>query len=450
MFFQIVVNILHFFLTNHVENENGITFLVRDVICIDDANLESDGFGIKMNLDALLNVMNRARKNDMALVEIHSHPFTKKDVRFSRTDNEGFKEFVPYVLESLPGKPYAAIVLGQSSADAICWKNNVGKAVDKIFIHEKNLEAITPTSNEKSSQIDEKRYDRQILAFGKSSQKALGELDVAIVGLGGIGSEILQKLAYMGVRNFILIDDDKISEDNLNRLIGAFASDVGKMKVTIATRNCKNISGKDNIRIIPLEENVLNQQVIEELCQVDFIFGCVDNDGARTLLNEIAKAYMIPYLDCAVGINTEQGKIQEIGGRAVLVLPKTPCLKCDNEIDTEEATYFLQTKREQQFNQEHGYVSNFELPSPSVIHLNGVIANAGLMEFFAYVTGLRSANHYVIYDALEQKLVTRTVRSDPKCFVCNNIEGNGNKADIVTRFAKRKFDQKRSFGEIGE
>ena len=69
-----------FFLANHVENQDGVAFLVRDVICIKDSDLESDGFGIKIKLEALLEVTNHARKNDLALIEIHSHPFATKNV----------------------------------------------------------------------------------------------------------------------------------------------------------------------------------------------------------------------------------------------------------------------------------------------------------------------------------------------------------------------------------
>jgi len=435
-----------FFLVNHYQNKNDITFLVKDAICIDDSELEPDGFGLKLKLEGLLKVINRAKKEDRGLIEIHSHPFSTANVRFSGTDNDGFAEFVPYILDDLAGKPYAALVLGQCSVDAIYWQNNVGKIVDKIVIHGKNLRTIFPSSIKKTEQIDEKRYDRQILAFGVDAQKILAGLDVGIVGLGGIGSEILQKLVYLGVRNLVLIDDDKISEDNLNRLIGAFSSDLGKTKVTIATRHANNICGKENVRIIPKEKDVLNEDVIKELTGIDFIFGCVDNDGARTLLNEIAKAFLIPYLDCAVGIILEEEKIVQIGGRAVLVLPKKPCLHCLYEIDVDEATHFLQTDREQQFNEKQGYVSGINVISPSVVHLNGIVANAGLMEFFSYVTGFRPANVYSIYDALKQKLVVRDVCPDPKCFVCNWIEGSGEKADIINRFAKRTFDQKTGVG----
>ena len=431
-----------FFLVNHYQNQNDITFLVKDVICIDDSELEPDGFGLKLKLDGLLKVINRTKKENKGLIEIHSHPFSTTNVRFSRTDNDGFAEFVPYILDDLEGKPYAAMVLGQCSVDAICWQNKVGKTVDKIVIHGKNLRIIFPSSIKKTAQMDKKRYDRQILAFGVDAQKTLAGLDVGIVGLGGMGSEILQKLVYLGVRSLVLIDDDKISEDSLNRLIGAFASDLGQTKVTIATRHAKNICGEENVRIVPKEKDVLNEDVIKELVGVDFIFGCVDNDGARTLLNEIAKAFLIPYLDCAVGIILEEEKIVQIGGRAILVLPKKPCLQCLYEIDVDEATHFLQTEREQQFNEKQGYVSGVNVPSPSVVHLNGIVANAGLMEFFSYVTGFRPANVYSIYDAQKQKLVVRDVHLDPKCFVCNWIEGNGDKADIINRFAKRTFDQK--------
>ena len=97
--------------------------------------------------------------------------------------------------------------------------------------------------------------------------------------------------------------------------------------------------------------------------------------------------------------------------------------------------YFFQTKEERKHNRNYGYVQNYDLPSPSVVFLNGLIASAAVSEFFAYVTGFRAPKSYLSYDGFEQKLVERKIRSDEECFVCSSIEGDGDKADIGERYA---------------
>src|SRR5438132_32011 len=66
-----------------------------------------------------------------------------------------------------------------------------------------------------------KRFDRQVRAPGPTGQARLRALRVAIVGLGGTGSQVVQQLAHLGVRSFVLIEDDRVEESNLPRLAGA-------------------------------------------------------------------------------------------------------------------------------------------------------------------------------------------------------------------------------------
>ena len=59
---------------------------------------------------------------------------------------------------------------------------------------------------------------------------------VAVFGIGGVGSFVVEGLARAGIGNFILIDDDKICLTNLNRQIIATRKTIGKYKVEVAKR----------------------------------------------------------------------------------------------------------------------------------------------------------------------------------------------------------------------
>ena len=151
----------------------------------------------------------------------------------------------------------------------------------------------------------------------------------------------------MGVRNFLVIDFDLADSTNMNRLVTATAADIGTPKVILARRLVKNVAPASHVDA--LQENLRCRQALDKLKGVDVIFGCVDNDGARLILNELALAYRIPYFDIGVGINASDGTVSEAGSQVDAVIPGGPCLNCMGLIDRDEASYFLAPPEEQEF-----------------------------------------------------------------------------------------------------
>lgn len=56
------------------------------------------------------------------------------------------------------------------------------------------------------------------------------EIDFVIIGCGGLGSQIAIQLAALGARHFLLVDADRIDENNLNHLRWASEADLGCLK----------------------------------------------------------------------------------------------------------------------------------------------------------------------------------------------------------------------------
>ena len=86
--------------------------------------------------------------------------------------------------------------------------------------------------------MSDNRFDRQIRLFGKEGQAKIEAARVAVVGIGGLGSHVVQQLALLGVRHLALIDSQELDETNLNRFIGARFDDPipGSRKVDIGER----------------------------------------------------------------------------------------------------------------------------------------------------------------------------------------------------------------------
>lgn len=432
-----------FFLTEVVTVKNKIIFLVKDIIKISDKETESDLFSLRIKTDPLLQVINTANTKKLALVEIHNHFSGISDVDFSKTDENGFEEFVPYVLDSIPNKPYAALVTTEKEDfEGRSW-NDQGKCspVSSVrIIGEKFKKTFTTSGKKNLPDLEEndKIYARQILAFGKEGLRKIQALKIAIVGVGGIGSHLSQQLAYLGVRNFVLVDPDKVEDSNLNRLVGAAPTDIGKFKVDVISDMINSINPEIKIKKFNCE--LRNGDVFSELKDTDIIFGGLDNDGPRLILNQISYAYYTPYIDCATGIDVEDEKIELAGGHVMIVQPEGPCMEnCTKILDKTEVLDFLSSKEEYENRKKLGYVKGANIKNPSVVSLNGMIASFAINQFIKIVTYIGKTTTYSIYDFLDSSVpsvVPQHVKIQEKC-IHQSFKGIGNGIHLE-RFMKKE------------
>lgn len=426
-----------FFLAKWTKSGGVPVFTVREAVLIPDAAVEITRTGWVVSNDALVGVINRAIKSDCALIEIHNHGGTLP--RFSGTDRAGFREIVPYILDSLPDRPYAATVWGDDTihAEYFMPDGNTGK-ISSIVVLGSRLDQVVSLDDD-LLEID-KRFDRQTPWFSEKGQRRLGRFRFGVVGLGGTGSPLVQNLVYLGGRKFLLIDHDTSDDTSMNRLVTAAAADVGTPKTMLARRLIKSVAPDAVVDVV--SQNLETALALDSLKAVDVLFGCVDNDGARLILNEFALAYGIPYFDLGVGISMNGERVDMAGGRLAVVVPGGPCLYCMNQIDANEARYWLSSEEQREFMRRNGYVSGLDVRSPSVVALNATLAAAAVSELSIYVSGLRPINPLLEYDILgvgraikgQWSTPVRVVRK-PKCPQCEEV-GNGDGARIEARYIR--------------
>ncbi len=168
------------------------------------------------------------------------------------------------------------------------------------------------------------RYSRQSF-LGENSDRPLGEIRVAIIGLGGGGSHLAQQFAHIGLGSVTACDYQFIDQSNLDRLVGGTQADVDRKtaKVEIAGRLMRGIA--PTIEVIEIKERW--QQRTEVLQTCDVIFGCVDSFTERDQLERFTRRYLIAYLDIGMDVHPV-GESFSIGGQVALSLPDGPCLWC--------------------------------------------------------------------------------------------------------------------------
>lgn len=77
------------------------------------------------------------------------------------------------------------------------------------------------------------QFIRTGLLLGEEAITKLNHAKVAVFGVGGVGGFAVEALARAGIGTFVLVDNDVVSESNLNRQIIALKSTVGRPKVEV-------------------------------------------------------------------------------------------------------------------------------------------------------------------------------------------------------------------------
>ena len=108
-----------------------------------------------------------------------------------------------------------------------------------------------------------KRYKRHLLVkeIGGQGQQRLKAARVLIVGAGGLGSPLVMYLAAAGVGKIGVIDDDRVSIDNLQRQIAFKTADVGALKAERAAALCQSLNPHVSVEAMPFRltaENALS------------------------------------------------------------------------------------------------------------------------------------------------------------------------------------------------
>ena len=275
------------------------------------------------------------------------------------------------------------------------------------------------------------RFDRQVRFFGQEGQERLADARVAVVGVGGLGSHLVQQLAFLGVRAIAVIDAKELDPTNRNRLVGAREDDPipGTRKVDIAERIAKAIDG--SIVVDKVFDSLVSKRGFDVLIGADYVFGCLDSEGARLVLTELSAAYAKPYVD--VSSDILPGDQVNYGGQVCIAWSGNRCcLSCMNVLDRARAAVELAGPEERRRQAEiYGIPSDLlDVAGPSVVSINGVVASLAVTEFMLSVAGIREPNRLLTYHGRTGKVTVSTNEPVPDCYYCKGLWGTGDRADV--------------------
>ncbi len=247
------------------------------------------------------------------------------------------------------------------------------------------------------------RYARHIVLkeIGGEGQRKLLEAKVVVIGAGGIGSPAIQYLAAAGIGSLRLIDDDRVSLDNLQRQILFGVGDVGRKKTEVVAEAVSRI---DPAIVLEGVERRLDRTNVAELVDgADLVLDGSDNFATRLTVSDHVTAAHIPLVSAAIGqfqiqigtfLGWEEGK---------------PCYRCfvGDAFDAEDCDTCSDL----------GVLGG----------MAGIAGSWAAVEAIRQIVGFGSASagKLHIFDGLKPEMRTIRIVKDPACSGCGSSGSSG-------------------------
>ena len=139
------------------------------------------------------------------------------------------------------------------------------------------------------------RNIRTEMLIGKEATEKLKDCRVAIFGLGGVGSYVLEALARVGIGSFLLFDADTVSESNINRQLIADYTTVGRDKTDVATERVMKINPNAKVEAVKIFATPDNVDALG-LDGCDYIVDAIDTVSTKLALAELSYRRGIPMI----------------------------------------------------------------------------------------------------------------------------------------------------------
>jgi molybdopterin/thiamine biosynthesis adenylyltransferase len=374
--------------------------------------------------DFVARIAKKAHLQKLTLVFVHTHP-GERPPSFSLIDDRGEKVLEQFLYNRGLKGHHAALVMSAGGVRARRLGHD--EEIRVIVLGTKRIVEFDPSAKEEDYSAI---FDRQVRAFGATGQQRLGRIRIAIVGLGGTGSIVAQQLVHLGVRHFVLVDPDVIEETNLNRVVGATRSDVGRTKVSVAATYLETFY--QEIFVDHVVGDVTRDAAARKLVDADLIFCCTDSHGSRSIIQQVSYQHLIPCIDLGTTITQTEGKITGIFGRVQLLAPGLPCLWCSELLNAAEVRRDMMDDSERRLDP---YIVGAREPAPSVISLNGTVVSLAVSMLLGIVAGAPIDTTHLVYNARASSL--RSVRGEPQpdCFICSpkGTLSRGDSRPLLTR-----------------
>ena len=131
--------------------------------------------------------------------------------------------------------------------------------------------------------------------YGDKAAELIRSLHICVVGVGGVGSWVVEALARSGIGELTLVDYDTISLSNTNRQIHTLTSTVEQKKIQVMAQRCLEIN--PDIKINLIDDFITLDNMVEILDQgYHYVVDAIDSIKFKAGIINHCKRNKIPLI----------------------------------------------------------------------------------------------------------------------------------------------------------
>ena len=135
------------------------------------------------------------------------------------------------------------------------------------------------------TEIDfERRFGGIARLYGDAALARFRHAHICVIGVGGVGSWVVEALARSAIGHITMIDLDNLAESNVNRQIHALTDTLGQAKVTALAQRIAQINPYCQVTEI---EDFVSADNLDDMIGsrgYDYVVDAIDNVRAKTAL----------------------------------------------------------------------------------------------------------------------------------------------------------------------
>ncbi|RFP16746.1 tRNA cyclic N6-threonylcarbamoyladenosine(37) synthase TcdA [Duganella sp. BJB488] len=177
--------------------------------------------------------------------------------------------------------------------------------------------------------FDDVDFERRFGGIGRLyGERALARFraaHVCVVGVGGVGSWIVEALARSAIGRLTLIDLDNVAESNINRQIQALSGTVGQAKITALAERIAQINP---FCVVDQVEDFVSPDNLEQMLgggRFDFVVDAIDSVAAKAAMIAWCRQHAMPLI--IIGSAGGQTDPTQIAVRDLARTEQEPLLK---------------------------------------------------------------------------------------------------------------------------
>jgi tRNA A37 threonylcarbamoyladenosine dehydratase len=145
--------------------------------------------------------------------------------------------------------------------------------------------------------MNEERFGSLARLYGADDLQKIQKASVCVVGIGGVGSWVIEALARTGVQHLTMIDGDDISRSNMNRQCHTLESTIGRMKTEVMKKRVLDINPDCHVQTIEryLDDDNIFDLLLPDAGQVfDCVVDAIDRIKYKALMIYFCKRNKLP------------------------------------------------------------------------------------------------------------------------------------------------------------